>query len=75
MEANVEAMPAKKKKSEIRGTHLGVRLTREEAKHLDEVARLFPAVSRSTLIRLAIVRGLAVIRREGIAIAPERTRT
>ena len=68
----MEAMPAKKKKSEVRGTHLGVRLTRDESKHLDEVARLFPAVPKSTLVRLAILRGLDVIRREGISLAPER---
>lgn len=63
----MDPMPAKKKTSEVRGTHLGIRLTAKERKRLRDVARRFPAIPESAVARLALLAGLDALERDGIA--------
>jgi hypothetical protein len=65
-ETLVPTMPAKKRASEVRGTHLGLRLTVKERKRLRDVARKFPAIPESAVARLALLAGLDVLERDGI---------
>jgi hypothetical protein len=66
-------MPAKKRASDVRGTHLGIRLTAKERKRLREVARRFPAIPESAVARLALLAGLDALERDGIpALKAER---
>jgi hypothetical protein len=62
--------PAKKKDSERRETHLGIRLTEKERKHLAKVAKRFPSMGESAVARHALLKGLEVIERDGISLAP-----
>lgn len=64
-------MPAKKKTSEVRATHLGIRLTTKERKRLREVARRFGAIPESAVARLALHAGLDVLERDGIPAAAQ----
>ncbi len=68
------AMPAKKKASERREAMLNIRLTDAEQKRLNDAARLFPAMTKSQLVRVALMAGLDVIEREGITLAPQKPR-
>ena len=64
-------MPAKKRASEVRGTHLGIRLTTKERKRLRDVAARFPMISESVVARLALLAGLDAIERDGIPAATD----
>jgi hypothetical protein len=66
MGETLEPMPAKKRATEVRGTHLGIRLTAKERKRLRDVARRFPAIPESAIARLALRAGLDAIERDGI---------
>ena len=61
-------MPAKKKASAVRGTHLGIRLTAKERKRLRDVAKGFPAFAESAIARLALLAGLDALERDGIKL-------
>jgi hypothetical protein len=52
--------------SDVRGTHLGIRLTARERRRLREVARRFPAMPESAIARIALLAGLDVVERDGI---------
>lgn len=65
----METMPAKKKTSEVRGTHLGIRLTSKERKRLRDVARRFAGMPESAVARVALLAGLDVLERDGIPAA------
>ena len=65
----MDTMAAKKRASEVRGTHLGIRLTAKERKRLRDVARRFPAIPESAVARLALLAGLAALERDGLAAA------
>lgn len=67
----METMPAKKKMSEVRATHLGIRLTAKERKRLREVARRFPTIPESAIARLALLAGLNTLERDGIPVVAE----
>lgn len=62
----MEAMAAKKKTSDVRATHLGIRLTAKERKRLREVARRFAGMPESAVARIALLAGLDVLERDGI---------
>lgn len=62
----MDAMPAKKKDSERRDTHLGIRVTEKERKRLATVAKAYPGMAESALARIALMVGLDVIARDGI---------
>lgn len=64
----MDTMPAKKKTSEVRAAHLGIRLTSKERKRLRDVARLFPAIPESAVARLALLAGLDALERDGIPV-------
>ena len=64
----METMPAKKKASDVRGTHLGIRLTAKERKRLHDVAKRFPAIPESVVARFALLAGLDAIERDGIKL-------
>lgn len=70
----MELMPAKKKASERREAHLGIRLTDAEQKRLSDVAKLFPTMPKSQLVRVALMAGLDAIERDGITLAPQKPR-
>lgn len=61
----LEPMAAKKKSSEKRETHLGIRLTDAERKRLANVAKRFP-IPESAVARIALLKGLEAIERDGI---------
>jgi hypothetical protein len=69
--ANMDTMPAKKKDSDRRDTHLGIRVTEKERKRLANVAKAYPGMPESALARIALMVGLDVIERDGIP-APKR---
>lgn len=70
----MESMAAKKRSSEKRQTHLGIRLTKAEADKLREAERAFPSLAKSDLVRLALMKGLDTITREGITFQPPKPR-
>lgn len=60
-----------KPESTARTEHLGVRLTTVERARVANVARRFAEdLSESTVVRLALMRGLDLIEREGITLPP-----
>ena len=61
-------MPAKKRASDVRGTHLGIRLTAKERKRLHDVARKFPEIPESAVARLALLAGLDALERDGLRL-------
>lgn len=61
---------ASKRKGERREAHLGIRLTEAEQKRLNEVAKLFPTMPKSQLVRVALMAGLDAVERDGITLAP-----
>jgi hypothetical protein len=63
----MDTMPAKKKARDVRGTHLGIRLTGKERKRLSDVARRFPGLPESYIAREALLRGLALVEAEGLS--------
>lgn len=63
-------MPAKKKASERREAMLTIRLTDAEQRRLNEVAKLFPTLPKSQLVRVALMAGLDAVERDGITLAP-----
>lgn len=63
-------MATKKKASEVRGTHLGIRLNAAERKRLRDVARRYPVMPASSIARIALLLGLAAIERDGIELHP-----
>lgn len=65
---------ATKKKSERREEQLAIRLTEAESKRLAHVVSLFPASTKSTVVRAALLAGLDVVERQGITIAPSKRR-
>jgi hypothetical protein len=67
----MDTMPAKKRASDVRGTHLGIRLTSKERKRLRDVARRFPAIPESAIARIALLAGLDVVERDGIPAPAE----
>ncbi len=73
---NVEAMaPAKKKASARRETHLGIRLTTAEATRLRKIGSAYPALAKSDLARIALLKGLDLIEQEGITLPPPAPRS
>lgn len=65
----MKPMPAKKKASDVRGMHLGIRLTAKERKRLRDVAKKFPAMPESAVARIALLAGLESIEREGVSVS------
>lgn len=65
---NMDPMPAKKKATDRRETHLGVRLTAKERKRLRDVAKRFPEIAESAVARLALLAGLDALERDGIRL-------
>lgn len=68
----MDTMPAKKKASEVRGIHLGIRVTKQERKRLTEVAERFPMMGESAIARLALLLGLDALERDGIPAAKRK---
>lgn len=68
----METMPAKKKASDVRGVHLGIRVTKQERKRLTEVAERFPMMGESTIARIALMVGLDALERDGIPAAKRK---
>lgn len=60
----------KKKDSEKRETHFGLRLTTAERKRVATVAKRFP-IPESAVARIALLKGLDAIEREGITLPIE----
>ena len=71
----MEKMAATKRASERRDEHLGIRLTKPEAKRLRDVGKAYPTVAKSDLVRHALMKGLDLIAVEGITISPAKART
>ncbi len=65
-----EMAPAKKKATDRRETHLGIRLTEKERARLAKVAKRFATMPESAVARIALMKGLEVIEREGITLPP-----
>ncbi len=68
-------MAATKRASERRENHLGIRLTTQEAKRLRTVGKAYPSLAKSDLARIALLKGLDLIERDGITLPPPKART
>jgi hypothetical protein len=64
----MDPMPTKKRASERREEHLGIRLTVKERKRLHDVAKRFPTIPESAVARLALLAGLDALERDGLKL-------
>jgi hypothetical protein len=59
-----------RRKKDRRETTLALRLTQEESDRVKEVAQRFPFAPVSAIARVALMKGLAIIEKEGIRLDP-----
>ena len=61
-------MAAKKKAIDRRALTLGIRLTEKERARLAKVAKRFATMPESAVARIALMKGLEVLERDGITL-------